>query len=93
MTESGQCANCGASLSQDRPADSRYCASCAAAYWRGAAARKQLAPSEDEGTRTAPGQCANCGTPLPSDQPADSRYCAKCTAAWQRDPAARRSGP
>jgi len=89
MTDPGHCANCGAPLPPGQPADSRYCAKCTAAYWRGAAAREQPDPVEDDATRSNPGHCANCGALLPRDQPADSRYCAKCTAAWRRGPAAR----
>jgi DNA-directed RNA polymerase subunit RPC12/RpoP len=77
----GQCANCGAQLPSDQPADNRYCARCSAAWRRGAA---------DEPPITVPGQCANCGAQLPSDQPADNRYCEKCSAAWRQGAGARR---
>ena len=79
MADPGHCANpaCGAQLPTDQPAGNRYCATCTAAYLRGAAAQ------------TDPGCCANCGAPLPPGQNAESRFCAKCTAAWQRGPTAR----
>jgi predicted RNA-binding Zn-ribbon protein involved in translation (DUF1610 family) len=90
MTDPGNCANCGAPLPPDQRAESRYCATCSVAYWRGAAAPEKPAPVEDDATRTEPASCANCGTPLQPGQPADSQYCAKCTAAWQRGPSARK---
>jgi predicted RNA-binding Zn-ribbon protein involved in translation (DUF1610 family) len=83
MDVSGQCANCGAPLPPDQPADHRYCAKCAAAWKRGNAAREQGAPVEDDAAPAVAAKCANCGAPLPPDQPADHRYCAKCAAAWQ----------
>jgi predicted RNA-binding Zn-ribbon protein involved in translation (DUF1610 family) len=89
MTESGQCANGGATLLPSQSADSRYCATCAAAYWREASARKQPAAVEDGATLADGDQCANCGTPLTPDQHAENRYCAKCTAAWQQGRTAR----
>ena len=90
MVTMGQCANCGAPLPSDQPADNRYCGKCAAAWQRGPTAGEQSATVEDDSTRTKRGQCANCGAPLPSDQPADNRYCGKCAAAWQRGPTARK---
>jgi predicted RNA-binding Zn-ribbon protein involved in translation (DUF1610 family) len=91
MGDPGHCANpaCGAQLSPDQPAGNRYCATCTAAYLRGAAAQQQPGPVDEGAAQTDPGHCANCGTPLPPGQSAESRYCAKCTAAWQRGPTAR----
>ena len=68
----------------------RYCVKCTARYWRGAAARKQLAPPEDDAPQDVSGNCANCGEPLPPGQSAVNSYCAKCAAAWQRGPTAQK---
>jgi hypothetical protein len=80
-TVPGQCANFGAQLPSDQPADNRYCATCSAAWRRGTA---------DDPPGTGPSRCANFGAQLPSDQPADNRYCATCSAAWRRGTAARK---
>jgi DNA-directed RNA polymerase subunit RPC12/RpoP len=81
-TVPGHCANCGAQLPPDQPADNRYCATCSAAWRQGAA---------EDPPMTVPGDCANCGAQLPPDQPADNRYCATCSAAWRRGTAERSS--
>jgi DNA-directed RNA polymerase subunit RPC12/RpoP len=71
MASPSNCANCGAPLPPDQPADHNYCERCSAAWHR-------------ETADAVTGICANCGTPLPSDQPAGHSYCEKCSAAWQR---------
>ncbi len=90
MTDPGNCANCGEPLPPGQPGDNRYCVKCTARYWRGAAARKQLAPPEDDAPQDVSGNCANCGEPLPPGQSAVNSYCAKCAAAWQRGPTAQK---
>jgi DNA-directed RNA polymerase subunit RPC12/RpoP len=77
-TAPGHCANCGAQLPPDQPADNRSCQRCSAAWRRG--------PGDDQ-PPTVPGDCANCGAQLPPDQPADNRYCERCSAAWRRETA------
>jgi len=45
VTDAGHCANCGAALLPGQGADSRYCASCTAAWSRGPAPRKYVGMS------------------------------------------------